>query len=604
MKRLLLLLLVTNIFAINIDSLKNKAESGDVYANVILGEKYLYGEDGIEQNYEEAVTVFKKYISHPIAKYHLAVSYSNGWGVEKNLAKGDLIFKEFREAALKNENENIRDIYAYLGDCYYRGLGGVKSLKNAFHYTNLSANKGDAFGQYFLAFFYENAVWVEFDLHKAEELYQKSANQGFALATVALGQGSEGDLCRQLMFIVKDMNNTISGSGEKITVNGIELNNKSNIVLQGSMSNVPREMVFKQFNCIDDTKYLSERYKIGESERVELDRINNIEDSKELAKCMKKSIYERVKVKALQKIKDKKLLLKISNDDKYFLGKSYRGYKSKLRNVKDVIVWKLKYIAYLDIKNVLDQNILKKIARSNNDYYTRTAAIRFITDQSFLYDVVASTDKSDNILKYQAIKNIADQDVLKKIYENRRIHEITRLHALSYITDQDFLYGIAVSCINSTINTNSTYDKKRVEKIYATALFNITDNSLLTDLNKKKKKVDPHNFTGLLLAKNYYEIFEIIKRSNSALLKGDENKEIVKAYYVSNAIFKRLREEQNLLSDVIRFKRGKAEQIVEAMQYLDHVDYLDEFASKLDTNHPEVYYNSKIMIDMIKSKSL
>lgn len=574
MKYLLIFLMISNIFALNLDSLKSSAESGDIYANVILGEKYLYGESGVEKDYDKALDLLSETLPHPVSTYHVACCYGNGWGTEIDVKKSQQLFKEFREAAIKEENKDIPDIFAHLGDCFLSGAGGVKSIKKAFYYTNLSSNRGDAFGQYQLANYYIRGLWVDFDLEKAKTLYRKSADQGFESAQTALGEGPNGKLCTQLVFITKDKNTLEVGNGEVI-LNGIDLSSKCTMPSHGIVSNMTRKMVFQKFKCSDWTLSAANRANTVRFVSDELKRVLDSGDSKDFLNFMKASTSVGDKVLIIQSIKDKDLLLKIYNKDKYLRDKSFNRKRRSNQMLKNVLSWKLKYITSIERKDDSIDN-----------------------DQDSLRNIAMSPLDEDLKLHDSAIEGITNQDYLKKIYENRQLPMNSRLYALSFITDQKYLSDVALGCIRGTEwYTGSNY----YNKAYATTIFNISDTLILKELSGKKKSVDPHGFTDLLLAEDYDKIYHIIRKAHSPIKNDLQYKDIVKSHYVSNAIFRRLRFAQNVLGDIVRYKVVDENKLAKAIGYIEHDFVLEEFSHKLDTSYPVVYYQSKIMLDRMKA---
>lgn len=79
---------------------------------------------------------------------------------------------------------------------------------------------------------------------------------------------------------------------------------------------------------------------------------------------------------------------------------------------------------------IRDQDILKSIASSDSVYDIRATAVKHITDESFLIDVVKTYDskgykryylnRKDDYVRENAIGNISDKSFLEDVADNDR----------------------------------------------------------------------------------------------------------------------------------------------------------------------------------------
>ena len=163
-----------------IDKLIEKAESGDVEAQVKLGTRYYDGQDA-NQNYKEAVKWLHKAAGqgNADAQYRLAVCYEYGRGVVVDYKQAATWYRKSAEQGHASAQNN-------LGDCYYFGRGLDQNYKQAAAWYRKAAEQENAIAQYNLGICYENGEGVEDDWEEKLKWYKKSAEQGYVEAQVAL----------------------------------------------------------------------------------------------------------------------------------------------------------------------------------------------------------------------------------------------------------------------------------------------------------------------------------------------------------------------------------------------------------------------------------
>lgn len=155
------------------------------------GIAYMNG-DGVEQDYEKALTLFMEAYeagSMKAARY-VGMVYEQGLGVEQDYEKA----AEYYQAGV--DAGDLTSGY-YLGLLYEQGLGVEQDYEKAaelFASVEASDNKsatGVVDAGYELAVLYEQGLGVEQDLEKAMQLYQEAAQYECQPAIEALARLTE-----------------------------------------------------------------------------------------------------------------------------------------------------------------------------------------------------------------------------------------------------------------------------------------------------------------------------------------------------------------------------------------------------------------------------
>jgi hypothetical protein len=95
---------------------------------------------------------------------------------------------------------------------------------------------------------------------------------------------------------------------------------------------------------------------------------------------------------------------------------------------------------YLGVKELHDQELLIEIAKNDEDYEIRMAAVSNIEDESVLAEIVKNETNRDVI--YKAIEKINDESLLIDIYKNISADNYPR-EAIEKINDESFLFDVA-----------------------------------------------------------------------------------------------------------------------------------------------------------------
>ena len=224
------------------------AKEGNVEAQMNLGYMYLYGNNGVEQDFEKAFEYYNMAAeqNNPIALNNIGSLYFNGIGVEKNRAKA---LEYFRRSAINgndnaatnlafiyltgNKNDSERDKQAInlfrqaaksgnklakfmLGYAYYKGFTLERDNYAAFALIKDAADEGADFdeAQYILAEMYANGYGSVQNYVNAVSYYSKAVDQGNTDAYVDLAKiYAEGRFAQQNMVKAHALFNIAASEG-------------------------------------------------------------------------------------------------------------------------------------------------------------------------------------------------------------------------------------------------------------------------------------------------------------------------------------------------------------------------------------------------------
>ncbi len=162
-------------------TIKNKAEQGDVAAQFDLGVCYDNGY-AVPQNYEEAAKWYRKAAEqgYADAQNNLGNLYYNGKGVPQSYTES---LKWYRMAAEQNDANGQQNLATH----YFFGEGVEQNYTEAVKWLRLAAEQGQALAQENLGFCYLNGSGVAQDVTEAVRWYRLAAEQGLAHAQYCLG---------------------------------------------------------------------------------------------------------------------------------------------------------------------------------------------------------------------------------------------------------------------------------------------------------------------------------------------------------------------------------------------------------------------------------
>ena len=194
------------------------AENGDVENALGLGYMYLYGQNGVETNYEKAFHFYQIAAkqNNIIALNNLGSLYFNGIGTSVDYNKAAELFKKAAELGSDDAAVNLAFIYLsseqedliepaialfeqaanagnntakfMLGYAYYTGVGIEQNFYEAVRLIRDAANANFDEAQYMLAKIYVNGDGIAQNYTNAVKYYRKAIGQGNTQAMMDLAQ--------------------------------------------------------------------------------------------------------------------------------------------------------------------------------------------------------------------------------------------------------------------------------------------------------------------------------------------------------------------------------------------------------------------------------
>jgi TPR repeat protein len=150
--------------------LQEGLKNNDAECIYLLGQCYEYGWY-INRDQMKALKLYKKNSNHPKSMCKVA---SELWK-----KYNDIRFERIIRIILKSSDHFAK------GYCMLKGIG-IKDDIKGFEEMLVSAEEGDAEGQYHVAFCFENGYGVDQNQTKAYEWFLKSSNQGYPLSQYRL----------------------------------------------------------------------------------------------------------------------------------------------------------------------------------------------------------------------------------------------------------------------------------------------------------------------------------------------------------------------------------------------------------------------------------
>lgn len=156
----------------DVPALEQKAESGDVEAQIVMGVAYGDG-NAVPKDYGKAFRLFHKAAAsgHPMGESSLGFMYVIGQGTQRNPAEA---FKWFQKAAEQGDAQGE----ANLGWMYYTGESVERDPAKAVEWFRKAADGGSSSGMNRLGIAYEEGQGVPRDSAQAVNWYLKAAETG------------------------------------------------------------------------------------------------------------------------------------------------------------------------------------------------------------------------------------------------------------------------------------------------------------------------------------------------------------------------------------------------------------------------------------------
>lgn len=158
------------------------ANEGNTDMALSLGYMYLYGQDGVESNYQKAFYFYELAAknNNPVALNNLGSLYFNGIGTEVNYNKAAELFLRAAQNGSDDAAVNLGFIYLTSGKKEYFGP--------AIELFEQAANSGNNTSKFMLGYAYYRGFVVDRDFHTAINLIRDAANANFDEAQFILAQ--------------------------------------------------------------------------------------------------------------------------------------------------------------------------------------------------------------------------------------------------------------------------------------------------------------------------------------------------------------------------------------------------------------------------------
>ena len=167
---------------LDVAQLRVLAERGEADAQSELGGRYEAGREGVERDYGEAVTWYRRAAEqgHAAAQAFLGFLYSRGRGVGQDDAEAVRWYRRSAEQGHPLGQVN-------LGVMYSAGRNVGQDFREAVRWYRRSAEQGHPLGQNNLGVMYRDGRGVVQDYEESIRWFRRSAEQGNALAQTSLG---------------------------------------------------------------------------------------------------------------------------------------------------------------------------------------------------------------------------------------------------------------------------------------------------------------------------------------------------------------------------------------------------------------------------------
>ena len=171
-----------DVTEIDVAQLRTLAERGAADAQSELGRRYEAGRDGVERDYDEAVSWYRRATEqgHAAAQAYLGFMYSAGRGVSQSDVEAVHWYRRSAEQGHALGQNN-------LGVMYRDSRGAPQDDEAAVQWFRRSAEQGNARGQTNLGWMYREGRGVGRDDEEAVRLFRQAADQGHAVAQTNLG---------------------------------------------------------------------------------------------------------------------------------------------------------------------------------------------------------------------------------------------------------------------------------------------------------------------------------------------------------------------------------------------------------------------------------
>ena len=157
------------------------ADNGDLQSQLILGYSYLYGDKGLNVDYQKSFEYYGKAAlqNDPVGLNNLGSLYYGGIGVKRSSAKAASLFR--KAAALGNHDAAIN-----IGFMHASGNGAKKDIEAALKYFEAALPAKSPAANFMLGYAYYVGKYREQDYAKAASLIKEAADAGFDEAQIVV----------------------------------------------------------------------------------------------------------------------------------------------------------------------------------------------------------------------------------------------------------------------------------------------------------------------------------------------------------------------------------------------------------------------------------
>jgi len=165
-----------------LEKMTRLAENGQLDAQLSLGYMYLYGQDGVNVNYEKAFYFYELAAkqNNAIALNNLGSLYFNGIGTEIDYQKAAQLFYKAAQNGSDDAAVNLAFIYLSSDNTEGQHNEAIKLFQAA-------SEAGNNTAKFMLGYAYYMGFIVEQNYHKAIILIKEAANANFDIAQYMLG---------------------------------------------------------------------------------------------------------------------------------------------------------------------------------------------------------------------------------------------------------------------------------------------------------------------------------------------------------------------------------------------------------------------------------
>lgn len=165
-----------------VQRITRQAEEGNIDAQITLGYMYLYGENGVDKNYDKAFRYYNMAAKQndSIAINNVGSLYFSGIGTEQSLSKAAQMFEKASNMGNTEASVNLAFIYLTKDSALNNPQAAIQLLKSA-------SEAGNPTAKFLLGYSYFKGFVVEQNYKKSIALIRDAANAQYDDAEYMLG---------------------------------------------------------------------------------------------------------------------------------------------------------------------------------------------------------------------------------------------------------------------------------------------------------------------------------------------------------------------------------------------------------------------------------